>query len=269
VTTDLVSMLTLDQVNESQYTAQHLPGAHGVVFGGQLLAQSIAAAATIDGADLRVKSMHTVFTRAASAEQPITIDVDCLHIGRSFATVEVSARQEDRLCTRSLVLLHRPDADLIRYQEEAPDVPRPAECAQRPSPHDGWELRIPNGIDVSDPDAVGPPELPVWCRFGGVPDDNWTSAALLAYASDGFLIGAAMRPHPGIGQSMAHVSIATTVIRHTLTFHDSFDANGWLLLAHVSPYAGGGRSYGRADVFTESGRCVASFEQENMIRALS
>ena len=38
------------------------------------------------------------------------------------------------------------------------------------------------------------------------------------------------------------------------------------MLAHESPYAGAGRSYGRANVFTEDGELVASFVQENMIR---
>ncbi len=40
----------------------------------------------------------------------------------------------------------------------------------------------------------------------------------------------------------------------------------WHLLAHESPYAGGGRLYGRAHIFTEDGRLVASFVQDNMVR---
>ena len=90
--------------------------------------------------------------------------------------------------------------------------------------------------------------------------------ALLAYASDGFLIATAMRPHEGIGQSMAHVSVATTVLTQTLTFHEPFRAGDWLLLDQRSTYAGRGRSHGAADVFTADGRLVASFTQDNMVR---
>ena len=43
-------------------------------------------------------------------------------------------------------------------------------------------------------------------------------------------------------------------------------ADEWLLLHHESPSAGRGRSFGRADVFAEDGRLVASYSQENMIR---
>jgi acyl-CoA thioesterase len=69
--------------------------------------------------------------------------------------------------------------------------------------------------------------------------------------------------------SLAHVSISTSVITQTLAFHDDFFAGDWLLLAHHSPHAGRGRSFGRADVFTQDGRLVASYEQENMIRAFT
>jgi acyl-CoA thioesterase II len=106
----------------------------------------------------------------------------------------------------------------------------------------------------------------VWVRFEGAPDDLTTSQALLAYASDGFLIGTAMRPHKGVGQAQAHEALSTGVISHTLTFHDPFRASDWLLLAQASPYAGRGRAYGRADVFSADGRLVASFVQDSMIR---
>lgn len=93
--------------------------------------------------------------------------------------------------------------------------------------------------------------------------------ALLAYASDGFLIATAMRPHAGIGQSMAHVSVATTVLTQTLTFHEPFTAGDWLLLDQHSTYAGRGRSHGVAEVFDAGGRLVAAFSQDNMIRAMA
>jgi acyl-CoA thioesterase len=77
-----------------------------------------------------------------------------------------------------------------------------------------------------------------------------------------------MRPHAGIGQSMAHVTVGTSVLSHTLTFHEPVDAGEWHLLAHESPYAGAGRTYGRAHIFTQDGRLVGSFVQDNMVRSL-
>jgi len=264
--TEILQVLELDEVAPDRYLSQNLADSPGVVFGGQLLAQAIAAAArTVP--DMAVKSMHTLFARGGSPEVPPELDVSRLHVGRSFANLEVSIRQGDRLCTRSLVLLHRPDADLIRHADEPPAVPTAERCPVPEVVRRGWEIRYVDGVDIMDPDAVGPPELYVWSRFAGAPDDPWVSQALLGYASDGFLIGTAMRPHPGAGQSLAHVTISTSVIAQTLTFHDPFFAGDWLLLALRSPHAGAGRSFGRADVFSADGRLVASFSQENMIRA--
>lgn len=263
--TEILAVLQLEEVAPDQYVGQNLLDSPGVVFGGQLLGQAIAAAArTVP--EMAVKSLHTVFARGGAPDAPLELGVERLHAGRSFASLEVSIRQGNRLCTRSLVLLHRPDPDLIRHADEPPAVPPAEQCPEPEVVRRGWEIRYVDGIDIMDPDAVGPAELFVWSRFAGIPDDPWVSQALLGYASDGFLIGTAMRPHPGAGQSLAHVSISTSVIAQTLTFHDPFFAGDWLLLAQRSPHAGSGRSFGRADVFSADGHLVASFSQENMIR---
>jgi acyl-CoA thioesterase II len=163
------------------------------------------------------------------------------------------------------VLLHAPDPDLIRHSAESPSAPDPEYLPPR-GPTDWWDIRYDPAIDINDPAAVGPASLNVWTRFPGAPSDPCTGQALLAYASDGFLIATAMRPHKGIGQSLAHVSVSTTVLTQTITFHEPIDASQWMMIAHESPYAGRGRSYGRANVFDTAGGMIASFVQDNMIR---
>ena len=249
---------------EGGFTGSNLDEGGGVVFGGQILGQTVVAAARTQPAK-EVQSVHTIFARSARGDQALSIDVEEMHGGRAFGSVTVTVRQGDRVCARSLVLLHAPDPDLIRHASDAPAVPAPDSLEPR-GHTPWWDIRYDPAIDIGDPAATGPATLDVWTRFPGAPDDLTTSQALLAYASDGFLIGTAMRPHRGVGQSMAHVSISTTVLTQTLSFHDPFDAGEWLLLAHESPYAGRGRSYGRANVFTADGRMVASFVQDNMVR---
>jgi len=263
---DLLNVLELEPAGEGRYTARNFGDGPGlVVFGGQLLAQALVAGSLVDESK-EVKSLHTIFARSGAVDQPLDIDVDVMHTGRAFASAAVSFSQDGKLCSRSLVLLSAEEPDLIRHQPARPDVESPAEATG--SSHGGgwWEIRTCGGADINDPEAVGPAELAVWMRFPGAPDDVRTSQALLAYASDGFLIGTAMRPHPGVGQALSHVTISTTVLTHTLTFHEPFRAGDWMLVAHEAPYAGRGRSYGRAHVFTEDGRLVASFVQDNMIR---
>lgn len=261
--TDVLAVLDLSPAGDGRFQADSLDEGHGVVFGGQLLAQSVVAAARTMPTK-EVKSLHTVFARGAAIGTPLDIEVEVLHEGRALGSASITIRQGDRLCTRSTALLHAPDPDLIRHQPDAPTVGDPGSLTRSPTA-DWWDVRVVDGVDIADPELVGPAELDVWTSFPGAPDDPLTGQALLAYASDGFLIGTAMRPHAGVGQSMAHVSISTTVLSHTLTFHEPIDASRWLLLAHEAPYTGRGRGYGRAHVF-QDGELVASYVQENMIR---
>ena len=264
----LLEGFELEEVGQGRYRGHNTGDGRGeraVVFGGLLLGQSIVAAVRSQPGK-EVKTVHTIFARAGRVDQPLDVAVDTMHAGRSFGSVTVTIGQGERLCTRSLVLLHAPEPDVIRHAEPMPAVPGPDETPWKELEFSGYQIGVVGGVDVGDPDAVGPAELPVWVRFAGAPDDLTTSQALLGYASDGFLIGTAMRPHKGVGQSQAHQALSTGVISHTLTFHDPFRASDWLLLAQVSPYAGRGRSYGRSDVFSADGRFVASFVQDNMIR---
>lgn len=254
--------LAITPDGDGRFRGTNTAEGHGVIFGGQLLAQTIVAAArTVE--DKHVRSVQTVFARGGSRDEGVTLVVDPMHTGRSFASVSVSVVQGDRLCCRSLVLLDAPDEDLVRHEAAMPDVGSPPVDP----PESWWQVETVGGIDLTDP-TVGPAELAVWSRFPGAPDDLVTAQAMLAYASDGFLIGTAMRPHEGLDQSMAHVSVATTVLTHTLSFHDPFSASDWLLLAQESTYAGGGRAHGRATVHTSGGRHVASYVQDSMLRAM-
>jgi acyl-CoA thioesterase len=266
---NFAQMLELEVLSPHHYRGRNLESRSGVVFGGQLLAQALIAAG-LSCQELQLKSMHTVFLRAGRSDQDVEIDVTPLHSGRTFGGADVAIRQGDRVCTKSVVLFHAPNETFISHQDPAPVTFAPLKGSETAEAiGKGWDVRISDGANIADPEALGPPELLVWSRFLEMPPVPCASQALLAYASDGFLIGTAMRPHPGVGQDLAHVSIDTTVVTQTLTFHDDFNAAEWLLLAHRSPFAGHGRTFGRADVFTGDGRLVASYCQENMVRAMA
>jgi acyl-CoA thioesterase len=245
------------------------PGVRDVVYGGQLLAQMILASDQV-AETKEVASIHTIFARSAKVAAPLEIEVRVVHDGRTMGSHAVTVAQGDRVCAEGLLLRRADGPDLIRHGPDMPDVPGPDDSPAAAQPGlaaPGSELRVVGGVETSDPDApVGPAELFVWVRLPGEGGNLPLAQAMLAYGTDGFLIGTAMRPHAGIGQSMAHRNIATGVVSHTLTFHERIEPGTWLLMAHESPYAGRGASYGRAQVFTRDGTLVASFVQENMIR---
>jgi acyl-CoA thioesterase II len=96
---DLIAALTLEPLGDDRYRAENLRNEHGVVFGGQLVAQSVTAAlAAEDGK--AVQSVHTVFARSAAPDVPLDVAVDRLHAGRTVASTAVTIGQGNRLCTQ-------------------------------------------------------------------------------------------------------------------------------------------------------------------------
>jgi acyl-CoA thioesterase len=192
-----------------------------------------------------------------------------LHPGRSFASVTVTARQDERPCARGLLLLDRDTPDLVRHQSEMPKLPGPAAAERCEMGIHGRELRIVDGVYTGDPDApVGPPELYAWLRYREAPPEPYLNQALVAHVTGHLSIATALRPHAGLGQSMAHRTLSTGVLALTISFHDHVRADQWMLYAHESPHAGRGLSYARAQIFAEDGRLLASFSQEAMLRAI-
>jgi acyl-CoA thioesterase-2 len=267
--TELAEVLAALDLNpvDGTCTAKNLPSPGAVVFGGQMLAQSIVAASRVMPGK-SVRSIHSIFARGAAVDTDLSFAIDVMHEGRAMGSVTVTASQGDRLCARSMLLLSAEEPDLVRHEAAMPDVPGPLDSP--PTGHEAgwWETRMVDGVDINDPSLVGPAELFVWSRAAGdVPDDQAIHQALLAYATEGFLIATAMRPHEGLGQSLAHRTISTSVLSHTVTFHDPVRADAWTLLAMESPHASRGRSFGRAQVFDPGGHHIGSFSQENMVRA--
>ncbi len=264
----LVDVLQLDQVGEGRFIAQNLIGAGNgrVVFGGQILAQ-MAMAGALAVPDKSVKSLHAMFVRGADPVEPLLIEVEVHHSGRMYASTSVTVGQAAGLCARALVLLDAPDTELARHADPMPDVdgPEPAPATARRAGEVG-ELQIVGDVDLSNADETGPPELFAWRRFPGAPDDDATSRALLAYASEPLLFPTALRPHGGLSQASSSTEIIPAVITHGITYHDQFSASEWLLLALWSPHVGRGRIFGTGNVFTHDGRLVASITQENQLR---
>src|SRR5204862_3100183 len=161
-------VLALDPIGDDHFRATNLDVGHGVIFGGQLLAQSVAAGQMV-APDKAVKTVHTAFARAGSPSEPLEIAVDRMHSGRAMASCTVTISQGDRLCARSQVLLSADEPDCIRHADTAPAVPGPD--ASRPGGETGgpWEVRIAGDADITDPEAIGPPDLDVWTRFVGAP----------------------------------------------------------------------------------------------------
>lgn len=239
-----------------------------VVEGTQVLAQAIVAVAKrFEGKSVR--SVHAVFSRAVMvAAGPVELEIDVVNEGRSTATAVVAAKQNGKRCIAITVLTDVPTEDVIRHALPRPEVKSHSEANDAGMAMPGREIRLVDVVDVNSPDEVGPPELYAWVHYDRTPDRDELSKALVAYLTGHLGISTTMRAHEGIGTAQSHITVSTAPMTVSVSFHEPFEWDGWLLYGHESTQVGAGMSYVRGTVHTEAGELIASFTQDALIRPL-
>ena len=265
---DLLTLLDAQPAGVDRFVA---PGYHvrvrNVVEGGQILGQSIVAASRT-APDQRVTWASITFARAAGFDQPIEIEVDRAHRGRTFSTVATRAVQGGKLVAPALILLDAGAPDAIRATADMPSVPGPEESEPYEMSVTGRDLRIVDGAYGQDPDLVGPPTIHAWVRFREDPDELCLRQALIAQASTHWTVAAAMRPHPGVGESQAHVSLSTGPVAMSMSFHDDAPVDRWFLYSTDAVWSGRGLVQGEGRVWTREGVLMASYSLQGMVRSM-
>lgn len=267
---DLIDLLDVRRIAEASFAGvargdERRP----VVEGSQMLGQAVVAARRY-GAMRRVVSASMVFTRVADARRPLRFELDELSAGRTFTTLGVHVLQDGRRCATGTVLLDVTSTDVVRHEIAAPSVPGPYESEPYDMGVTGRDLRVVDAAYTDDPDApVGPPSIDAWVRFGEVPEDPALHDGLLAQFTGHIPIAAALRPHPGVGQSQAHRTLSTAINAIQLAFHAPVHADHWMLYHHRSTFAGDGMTHAACRVHDRSGTLLASFAVDAMVRGFS
>lgn len=275
----LVALLELERIEDDIFRGFSPPESPERVFGGQVAAQALVAAARTVDPQRKVHSLHSYFIRPGDTRIPIVYEVDRIRDGRSFTTRRVVAVQRGKAIFSLSASFQRPEPG-VEHSDPMPDVPGPDELptlgealagitsdgprfAAMPRPLD---MRWVNGSPwAGEPDGDAT-KNPVWLRTDGVlPDDDVLHVCVLAYASDLTLIDAAVVPH---GLRAWHDTVQTASLDHAMWFHAPFRADDWLLYDTASPSASGARGLATGRFFTRDGRLIATTVQEGLIRVL-
>jgi acyl-CoA thioesterase-2 len=235
------------------------------IFGGQILAQLIAAAE----AGRTVKSLQVAFPRSGRPHDPLYLDLEKTHDGRSLGMRRALAYQDQLLGGRRTVaaaslLLDRAEGE-YDYQFDAAATPDPLTAKPIDFAVVPGEARLISDVGLDDVSATAA-ELAFWMRC---PDftDPALARPVLACVSDWPVIGTLLKAVPGLSQEDAHVRLQTGVISHSIWFHQPFDVSGWLRVEVRGQRLAGGRGFGIGTVYTQAGSLVASFAQESVIRS--
>jgi acyl-CoA thioesterase-2 len=273
----LLAFLEVKQMGERVYTGNS-PEQPRRIFGGQVLAQALDAAARTVEPDRFAHSMHAYFIRAGNPEKDIRYEVDFLRDGGSFTTRNVLALQDDAAIFSTSISFHGEEYGL-EHQSAMPEVAPPEGLETE---HDRWTRlakEYPDRFDapilhaierrpVRPRDLVNPsprkPENHFWLRALGNPGDDYRRhQILLAFMSDFGLLGTSFYPHP---YSVMSEAVMSASLDHALWFHRPLRVDQYLLYHIESPVAARARGFSRGSFFTREGDLVASSAQECLMR---
>ncbi len=249
----------------------------GRVYGGQVLAQSIVAAARTIPDDRIVHSMHGYFLRPGDSTQGITFAVDRIHDGRSFSTRRTQAFQGG-VPIFSMIASFQDEAPGLEHAQPMPDdVPAPDELPDVEAHLHGLhpmskrlftdrpvDLRhIPSPI-YTTVEGRREPRQAVWMRVRrAIPDEPGIHRAALAYLSDLTIQESILRAH-GVAWQTPGLKVAS--LDHAMWWHRFGRVDEWMLYVQESPSARGGRGLATGRIYSVDGLLLASVAQEIMVR---
>jgi acyl-CoA thioesterase-2 len=251
----------------------------GRVYGGQVLAQCVVAAAATLPQDRHIHSLHGYFLRAGDVSEPIEFGVERLRDGRSFSARRVHAYQKGAPIL-SLIASFQDEQPGLEHAEEMPTgLPAPEDCPELleiigddGSPQvSGWLRKRPFEVrpiegSLHAPGGADPSlwEQHSWFRtsapFGS---DRVLNAAALAYASDFNLLEPVLRRQK-LTWSTPGLRVAS--LDHAMWWHRPVRVDEWMLYVQESPAAQGGRGLGYGRIFAADGTLLATVAQEGMVR---
>lgn len=272
----MTGVLTLDptgaRTSEDIFVGRSHPMPTGRVYGGQVVAQCVAAALqTID--DQLPHSLHGYFLRPGDFTLPITFGVDRIHDGRSFARRRVQAYQNGTPIFSGIISFQR-EEDGLAHQVAMPDVPGPEELvglAKRNDLRDRFRVLRANPIEAITvpPEALPhypaqPPGRATWMRVKKrLPDNPDLHRITLAYMSDFTVQEPSLSAN---GVSWYDEGVKSASLDHAIWWHRFARTDEWLLYVSESASTQGGRGLNSGRLFTREGVLVASTAQEVMLR---
>lgn len=272
---NLLRLLDVEPVGERMFEGRRKEGGRGRIFGGEAVAQALVAAVKTVPDDRRIHSLHAYFLRGGSEDHRTSYHVSADFDGRSFSNRRVVAMQKGEVILNLAASFHRPEAgrhhqapmpsvlppedlpDMLEVVEGQPDegVRWPLSFIQRPWP---LEWRIPPQMASSE--SGDETEATFWFRTtASIDAPQWMHRAVLAYASDLGPLTAAIQPYGRSGLQGASID-------HSIWFHDDVRADDWLLYCLQSPWAGHARGLGVGNIYSRTGKLVATVAQEGLMR---
>lgn len=233
----------------------------GGLYGGQIVAQALRAAATTVDEAYRVHSLRAYFIRTGDASEPVRYEVDRIRNGKSFCTRRVVARQ----AVGAILNLE------ASFQVEEPSGATQTFALEAPSPDgldaESWtemfeRRNVPGGGERG--------RVRAWFRMGEpIGDDPALQACALAYISDDIPTESVLRVEP-LGPMPQtedpYAGIFSVSLDHTIWFHAPVRGDDWHLQDFTCHGFNDGRGLAIGHAFAPDGTHIATIAQEVLVR---
>jgi acyl-CoA thioesterase II len=257
---DLLDFLDLEQIDRDIFRGRPgpWPTDRRSIYGGEVAAQALRAAAFTVPADRAPHSLHGYFLRPGDLKQPVVFIVDRDRDGRSFSARRVAAIQGGEVIWEMACSFHTPEDGPEFVQPPAPGIASPDDST--PTTWD-WcpmlDIRVPPPPDGSTPKAMSVDR--VWTRTRmRLPDEPIIHACMHAFASD---IGS------GFGDlDLPGVPHGGPSIDHALWLHHPSRADDWIIYDCVPAKVGAHRGLYTGTAHDLAGNLVAMIAQEMLLR---
>ena len=251
---DLASLLTLERVDRDLFRGRNANyGPRQTLFGGQVAAQCLLAAAATVEPERLPHSLHGYFLRAGRVDLPVIFEVDRDRDGGSFSARHVIAVQEGEVIFSMVTSFHM-ETDCTVF-DDAPhrEAPEPEQAPRRPwstllEVHEVTPTNFLKGVFTDC----------LWVRSAKrLDDDRLLHRAGLTFLSD---LGT------GFGQQdRALVGRGGPSIDHSVWFQEDIRADDWVLIDLRPVKARNARGTYHGSLRDRDGRLGATLYQEQLL----
>jgi len=260
----LVDVLDVMPQGEDRFRATSWRHVRGRAFGGQVVAQALAAAArTVDGAR-HPHTLRAAFLRAGNNTSPLELHVERVRDGRAYSGRSVAVAQDDRQIATVDVSFHAGEPGFA-HGDQAPPGPRPEELSDDPLGYtaagaalDAFDLRYVDGGAIDGHGARR-----TWFRSARLGAEQTLHRCLATYISDLWLLDVILQPH---GHRYDDRRLQFGSLDLVVWFHRDVRVDRWTQLVARSPVAADGRGLVHGQLFSDRGKLVATVMQEAMVR---
>jgi acyl-CoA thioesterase-2 len=251
---DLASLLTLERVDRDLFRGRNANyGPRQTLYGGQVAAQCLLAAAATVESDRLPHSFHGYFLRTGRVDVPVILEVDRDRDGRSFSARHVVAVQEGEVIFSMVTSFHAESEGTEFDAAPQREAPQPEQATRQ-----AWSS-ILDVREVTPTDFLkGVFSDCIWVRSStSLGDDPLMHRAGLTFLSD---LGT------GFGQQdRSLVGRGGPSIDHSMWFQDDIRADDWVLVDLRPVKARSARGTYHGSLRDREGRLGATLYQEQLL----